>query len=234
MLVLGAQQPLMAPSDIWNLSVGLAVRNLLTTGPLFVAEFAATALVLLLDPALALIGLPVLFLQCLRLTARLGVRRVGEVRRGRVLPSRCRRNMRHADENRYRDMRYRRRGASGQPLSPISLGLWHKLRRLELDRRRSGDRPTGIRPRGNQYRPGRDRPPAWAVTRQNGDRLCARDSRLTHLPSSVSAAWHSPERDSLHRAASNTARRSSRRSMAMRATPSYRRPLQRTAPAGAT
>jgi hypothetical protein len=75
-LVLSAHQPLMAPSDIWNLSVSLAVRNLVTTGPLFVAEFTATALLLLLDPALALIGVPVLLLQCLRLTARLGVRRV--------------------------------------------------------------------------------------------------------------------------------------------------------------
>ncbi len=75
-LVLGARQPLMAPSDIWNLSVCLAVRNLLATGPLFVAEFAATALLLLLDPALALIGVPILLLQCLRLTAQLGVGRV--------------------------------------------------------------------------------------------------------------------------------------------------------------
>ena len=75
-LVLGARQrPLAAPSELWNLSVCLAVRNLLTTGPLFVAEFAATAVLLLLNPALALIGVPILFLQCLRLTARLGVRR---------------------------------------------------------------------------------------------------------------------------------------------------------------
>ena len=46
------------------------------TGPLFVAEFVATALLLLLDPVLAVIGVPILFLQCLRLTAQLGVRRV--------------------------------------------------------------------------------------------------------------------------------------------------------------
>jgi len=75
-LVLGAREPLMAPNDVWNLSVGLAVRNLLTTGPLFVAEFAATALLLLLDPPLALIGVPILLLQCLRLTALLGIGRV--------------------------------------------------------------------------------------------------------------------------------------------------------------
>ena len=75
-LVLGARQPLMAPSDIWNLSVCLAVRNLLTTGPLFVAEFAATALLLLLDPVLALIGVPLALLCLIRVTADLGVRRV--------------------------------------------------------------------------------------------------------------------------------------------------------------
>ena len=75
-LVLGARRPLMAPSDLWNISVSLAVRNLPITGPLFVAEFTATALLLLLDPVLALIGVPILLLQCLRLTAQLGVRRV--------------------------------------------------------------------------------------------------------------------------------------------------------------
>ena len=47
-----------------------------------------------------------------------------EVRRGRVLPSCCRRNMRRADENRYRDMGYRRCGAKGLLLPAISLGLW--------------------------------------------------------------------------------------------------------------
>jgi hypothetical protein len=75
-LLLGARQPLMAPSDIWNLSVCLAVRNLPTTGPLFVAEFAATALLLLLDPVLALIGVPLALLCLIRATADLGVRRV--------------------------------------------------------------------------------------------------------------------------------------------------------------
>lgn len=75
-LVLSARRPLMAPSDLWNISISLAVRNLPITGPLFVAEFTATALLLLLDPVLTLIGVPILLLQCLRLTARLGVRRV--------------------------------------------------------------------------------------------------------------------------------------------------------------
>jgi hypothetical protein len=74
-LLLGARQPLMAPSDVWNLSVCLTMRNLLTTGPLFVGEFVTAAFLLLLDPALALIGLPILLLQCLRLTAQLGLRK---------------------------------------------------------------------------------------------------------------------------------------------------------------
>jgi hypothetical protein len=59
----------MAPSDVWNLSVCLAVRNLLTTRPLFVAELVATALLLLLDSALSLVGVPVLLIQYLRLPA---------------------------------------------------------------------------------------------------------------------------------------------------------------------
>ena len=75
-LVLGARLPGMAPTDLWNLSVCLACRNLLMTGPLCVAEFVAAALLLLLDPLLALIGVPILFLQCLRLTSQLGIRKV--------------------------------------------------------------------------------------------------------------------------------------------------------------
>jgi hypothetical protein len=74
-LVLGARQPQLPPSDVWNLSICLTVRNLLTTGPLFVGEFVAAAVLVLLDPALALIGLPVVLVQCLRLTARLGLRK---------------------------------------------------------------------------------------------------------------------------------------------------------------
>jgi hypothetical protein len=59
------------------LSVQLAVRNVLLTGPLFVGEFAAAALLLLLNPALALIGVPLGLLCLVRSTADLGVRRSG-------------------------------------------------------------------------------------------------------------------------------------------------------------
>ncbi|MGO8722043.1 MAG: hypothetical protein ACLQRM_04785 [Acidimicrobiales bacterium] len=81
-LLLGARQPLMAASDIWNLSISLAVRNALTTAPLFVAEFVATAFLLLLDPALALIGLPLGLLVLVKATAELGARRAGFATRG--------------------------------------------------------------------------------------------------------------------------------------------------------
>ncbi len=76
-LLLGARQPLLAPTDLWHLSIRLAVRNLPLTGPLFVAEFVAIGLLLLLDPALALIGLPLAFLCVVRTTAELGARRAG-------------------------------------------------------------------------------------------------------------------------------------------------------------
>lgn len=76
-VLLGARLPLLAPTDLWYLSVQLAVRNVLLTGPLFVGEFAAAALLLLLNPALALIGVPLGLLCLVRSTADLGVRRSG-------------------------------------------------------------------------------------------------------------------------------------------------------------
>ena len=227
-LVLSARRPLMAPSDLWNISISLAVRNLPITGPLFVAEFTATALLLLLDPVLALIGVPILLLQCLRLTARLGVRRVGEVLRSPVSPFCCRRNMRPLT-----------RPGTGTSLSALrdqrpaatSDLPWFVAQTLAARARstmfgRSSDWHSTW---ATSARPRRDRPPAWAVTSQVAIAIVLRDSRVTLLPSSVSAGWHSPRRDSLHQAASNTAKRSSRRSTPIGATPSCRRPPRRTA-----
>lgn len=74
-LVLGARRPDLAPTDLWYLSVSLAVRNVLWASPLLVAEFAAVVLLLLVDPALALLGLPLAMLGLVRLTADLGIRR---------------------------------------------------------------------------------------------------------------------------------------------------------------
>jgi hypothetical protein len=82
-LVLGARRPDLTPTDLWYLSVSLAVRNLLWASPLLVAEFAGAALLLLRDPPLALIGLPLALLSLVRLTADLGIRRADRRARGR-------------------------------------------------------------------------------------------------------------------------------------------------------
>ena len=81
-LVLGARRPDLAATDLWYLSVTLAVRHLLWASPLLVAEFAAVALLLLADPALALIGLPLALLSLIRLTADPGIRRADRRARG--------------------------------------------------------------------------------------------------------------------------------------------------------
>jgi len=81
--VLGARRPDLAPTELWYVSVSLAVRNLLWPSPLLVAEFAAVALLLLRDPLLALIGLPLALLSLVRLTADLGIRRADRRVRGR-------------------------------------------------------------------------------------------------------------------------------------------------------
>jgi len=81
--------------------------------------------------------------------------------------------MHGADEHRYRDIRYRRPGASGQPLSPISLGLWHNFGvSSPIDDARTMVRRAfdlGV----TSTRPGRDCSPAWAVACPTGDRLGA-------------------------------------------------------------
>ena len=55
------------------MSVRLAVRNLLATGPLFVVEVLGATLLALLDPPLLMIGLPLALLCVMRLTARFGL-----------------------------------------------------------------------------------------------------------------------------------------------------------------
>jgi hypothetical protein len=81
-LVLGARRADLAPTDLWYLSVSLAVRNLLRGSPLLVAEFVAVAVLLLADPALTLIGLPLALLALIRLTADPGLRRAERARGG--------------------------------------------------------------------------------------------------------------------------------------------------------
>jgi len=76
-LLLAARHPTVPATDIWSLSVRLAVRNLLATGPLFAVEILGATLLALLDPPLLMIGLPLALLCLMRLTARFGLHRAG-------------------------------------------------------------------------------------------------------------------------------------------------------------
>jgi hypothetical protein len=74
-VVLAARRPDMAASDLWYLAITLAVRNLLRASPLLIAEIVGVVLLLLVDPALALIGLPLGLIAALRRTADPALRR---------------------------------------------------------------------------------------------------------------------------------------------------------------
>jgi hypothetical protein len=74
-VLLTARGPALSPAELWSLCAGLAIRNLLLTGPLFLIEIAGATAVTLIDPALLLLGVPLLVLQLMRLTAQLGLRR---------------------------------------------------------------------------------------------------------------------------------------------------------------
>jgi hypothetical protein len=74
-VLLTARGPALSPAELWSLCAGLAIRNLLTTGPLFLIEIAGATAVTLIDPALLLLGVPLLVLQLMRLTAQFGLRR---------------------------------------------------------------------------------------------------------------------------------------------------------------
>jgi hypothetical protein len=68
----GSRRP---ATEFWSLSVSLAMRNILVTGPLFLAEIAGATALIAIDPALVLLGVPLLLLQLMRLTAQLGLHR---------------------------------------------------------------------------------------------------------------------------------------------------------------
>jgi hypothetical protein len=74
-LLLAARDPAAPAADLWSLSARLAIRNLFVTGPLFLAEIAVVTVPAVIDPALLLLGLPLLLLQLMRLTAQFGLRR---------------------------------------------------------------------------------------------------------------------------------------------------------------
>ena len=75
LFVLEARYPQLAPAELWSLCARLAVRNILVTGPLFLAELLGAGLLTLIDAPLLLLGLPVALLALMRLTALLGLRR---------------------------------------------------------------------------------------------------------------------------------------------------------------
>ena len=73
--LLAAREPATTAADLWSMSARLAIRNLLVTGPLFLAEIALVTAATVIDPGLLLLGLPLLLLQLMRLTAQFGLRR---------------------------------------------------------------------------------------------------------------------------------------------------------------
>jgi hypothetical protein len=73
--LLAARDPAARAADLWSLSARLAIRNLFVTGPLFLAEIAVVTIPAVIDPALLLLGLPLLLLQLMRVTAQFGLRR---------------------------------------------------------------------------------------------------------------------------------------------------------------
>jgi hypothetical protein len=70
-----ADQPGLAPVELWSRSARLAVRNLLVAGPLSAAPIAGLAILAGRDPAVLLLGLPVFLLHALKLIAGPGLRR---------------------------------------------------------------------------------------------------------------------------------------------------------------
>jgi hypothetical protein len=70
-----AAGPASSPADTWSQAVGLALRNLLVTGPLAAAEVAGAVTLTVIDPGLLLLGLPLALLHLTKLTAGLGLRR---------------------------------------------------------------------------------------------------------------------------------------------------------------
>ena len=67
--------PSLSAVDLWSLCARLAARNVFVTGPLFLAEICGAVVLALIDPALLVLGVPVLLLQCMRVTALFGLRR---------------------------------------------------------------------------------------------------------------------------------------------------------------
>lgn len=64
-------------AEFWTGCVRLGIVNVLVTGPLFLIEIGGAAVLGWIDPPLLLLGLPLLALQLMRVTATFGLRRAG-------------------------------------------------------------------------------------------------------------------------------------------------------------
>lgn len=74
----GAARPAASTAaEFWTGCVRLGISNVLVTGPLFLAEIGGAAVLAWIDPPLLLLGLPLLALQLMRVTANFGLRRAG-------------------------------------------------------------------------------------------------------------------------------------------------------------
>jgi hypothetical protein len=73
--VLTTRSPSMRAVDLWSLCIHLAIRNLFVTGPLFLIEIVGTTVLVLVDPPLLLLAVPIVLLYLMKLTAQFGLRR---------------------------------------------------------------------------------------------------------------------------------------------------------------
>jgi len=78
-LVLGARQPDLPSTDVWFLAVALVARNLLVASPLLAGESIVGSLLLLRDPSLVVLGIPLGVLALIARTAGRGVERAGDL-----------------------------------------------------------------------------------------------------------------------------------------------------------
>jgi hypothetical protein len=70
-----ARHPELPAVELWSLCARLAARNVFVTGPLFLIEICGAAAIIMTDPGLLVLGVPILLLQFMRITALFGLRR---------------------------------------------------------------------------------------------------------------------------------------------------------------
>jgi hypothetical protein len=70
-----AEPAVSTAAEFWTGCVRLGISSLLVTGPLFLIEIGGAAVLAWIDPPLLLLGLPLLALQLMRVTANFGLRR---------------------------------------------------------------------------------------------------------------------------------------------------------------